>query len=155
MKSWILLFCFFAVALACNNNTAVKKETLDTSKSTVAPADENKIPTGDNARTSLDWAGTYKGKLPCADCEGIETELMLHSDNTYMLSTTYLGKKDATGIKSNGKWKWLDGYNIELEGVKDGPSKYFVTEGRIIQLDKEGKRIEGALADKYVLGKIK
>ena len=108
MKSWFFLLWLFAVAVACNNNTAVRKETADTSQSTVVAADENKISTGDDARTSLDWAGTYKGKLPCADCEGIETELMLHSDNTYMLSTTYLGKKDAAGINSNGKWRWLD-----------------------------------------------
>jgi len=155
MKSWFCLLCFFAVAVACNNNAANKEETVDTSKSTVASAEENKKSTGDEARTSLDWAGTYKGILLCADCEGIETELMLHSDNTYMLSTTYLGKKEAAGEKTNGRWKWLDGYNIELEAVKDGPSKYFVTEGRIIQLDREGKRIEGALAEKYVLGKIK
>jgi len=157
MKSWFFLICVFAVAVACTNNTAINKETLDTSKSTVAATDENKISIGDDARTSLDWAGTYKGTLPCDDddCEGIEMELMLHSDNTYMLSTTYQGKQDAAGVKSNGNWKWLDGYNIELEGIKDGPSKYFVTEGRIIQLDREGKRIEGALADRYVLTKIK
>jgi NlpE N-terminal domain len=58
-------------------------------------------------------------------------------------------------IQEEGKWIWLDGSNIELTGIKDRPSKYFVTEGRIIQLDREGKKVTGILAEKYVLTKVK
>nr|WP_250850238.1 copper resistance protein NlpE N-terminal domain-containing protein [Acinetobacter sp. ANC 5378] len=35
---------------------------------------------GDTVETSLDWAGEYKGVFPCADCEGIETDLELKSN---------------------------------------------------------------------------
>ncbi len=143
------------VLFACNNNGNSNDEKRDTTTTTVGSAEKNETSTGDDARTSLDWAGTYKGTVPCADCEGIETEIMLHSDNTFMLSAKYLGKKDSKVSNSNGKWNWLDGFKIELEGIENGPSKYFVTEGRIIQLDMDGKKIEGALADKYVLTKVK
>ena len=30
-----------------------------------------------NSRNALDWAGTYEGVLPCADCPGIQTRLSL------------------------------------------------------------------------------
>ena len=33
-----------------------------------------------NAENSLDIAGVYKGVLPCADCEGIETTIVLKDD---------------------------------------------------------------------------
>ncbi|WP_228146574.1 copper resistance protein NlpE N-terminal domain-containing protein [Acinetobacter sp. ANC 3903] len=34
----------------------------------------------DTVETSLDWPGEYKGFFPCADCQGIETELKLKAD---------------------------------------------------------------------------
>jgi uncharacterized lipoprotein NlpE involved in copper resistance len=45
-----------------------------------------------NSRNSLDWAGVYKGTLPCADCEGIQEEIRLNDDLTYEMVSTYLGK---------------------------------------------------------------
>lgn len=56
-----------------------------------------------------DLSTTYVGKLPCADCEGIEEELILtrkdvnSSEGTYILKDTYLGK-DAAPIETTGKW---------------------------------------------------
>lgn len=149
----ILLLVVFVSA--CNNDSGNKEEKTDNAATVNESTgkDTSKVTDGHHARSSLDWAGTYKGVVPCADCEGIETEIMLHSDNTYMLSAKYLGKKDAAEYKSEGKWKWLDGSNIELEGIENGPSKYFVAENKIIQLDMEGKKIGGNLAEKYALKK--
>ncbi len=46
---------------------------------TPAPQDDGMtdppMSTGDNSQNSLDWPGTYTGTLPCADCEGIKTEI--------------------------------------------------------------------------------
>lgn len=53
---------------------------------------KNQIPIGDTSQNALDWNGTYKGTLPCADCEGIETELTLNLDGNYLYKATYLGK---------------------------------------------------------------
>jgi uncharacterized lipoprotein NlpE involved in copper resistance len=103
------------------------------------------------AQTSLDYWGTYKGVVPCADCEGIETIITLDTAHQYTLSTRYLGKKENTGTNLKGTWKWADGSTIELEGITSAPAKYFVGENKLIQLDMEGRRIEGALAEKYIL----
>ncbi len=111
----------------------------------------------DNAHTaenSLDWNGTYKGVLPCADCEGIETELELNLDKTYELKEVYLGKGDGKPFESKGKFTFNNTNTsiIELDQSGDG-RKYFVAEGYLKALDLEGKEITGELADKYELKK--
>lgn len=155
MSRIIQIVLLVVFVYACNNDGGNKGEKTDAAAMVTESVvkDTSKRIDEYDAKNSLDWAGTYKGVVPCADCEGIETEIMLHSDNTYMLSAKYLGKKDTPEYKQEGKWIWLDGSNIELEGIKSGSSKYFVSENKIIQLDMEGKKIESNLAEKYVLKK--
>lgn len=125
---------------------SVSTETMET--------DSMKMGDEHSAMNSLDWDGTYKGILPCADCEGIETTITLTDDQTYTMQTKYLGKSDAKYFDSKGKFNWdKAGQIITLEGIKDAPGKYFVGENTLTQLDMEGKRITGQLADKYILKK--
>jgi heat shock protein HslJ len=147
---------------ACNNagspNSGVDSipEDPDTTVSPmkINPDTTASLPTGDNSMTSLDWNGTYKGVVPCADCEGIETVLTLNLNKTYTLTTKYLGKKDAKLTSSSGSFTWsADGSTITLEAIKNAPSQYKVGENKLIQLDMSGKMIEGQLAPKYVLEK--
>jgi uncharacterized lipoprotein NlpE involved in copper resistance len=106
----------------------------------------------DNSQNSLDWKGTYKGVTPCADCEGIETEITLNADLTFTLKTKYLGKGDGKVFQEAGSFVWdKTGGIISLEGLKGRPSQYKVGENRLIQLDMEGNVITGDLAEKYVL----
>jgi len=107
-----------------------------------------------NSQNSLDWAGTYKGVTPCADCEGIETEIVLNADLIFTLKAKYLGKGDGKVFQEAGSFVWdKTGGIISLEGFKGGPSQYKVGENRLIQLDMEGNVITGDLAEKYVLKK--
>jgi copper homeostasis protein (lipoprotein) len=55
--------------------------------------------------TSIDWAGIYQGILPCADCEGIKTQIVLNKDLSYVLETQYLGK-DEKIFQAKGTFKW-------------------------------------------------
>ena len=111
--------------------------------------------TAHNSKNSLDWAGSYSGILPCADCDGIETVVTLNKDLTYQLDTKYIGKSGSTfGLK--GKFEWdMEGNKIELQGIQEGagPIHYQVGENQLIQLDMEGKKIAGPLASSYVLKK--
>lgn len=57
--------------------------------------EENSVERSDmthNSKNPLDWNGTYRGILPCADCEGIKTEVTLHKDRTYEIARKYLGQ---------------------------------------------------------------
>lgn len=106
-----------------------------------------------NSANSLDWAGVYQGVVPCADCEGIRTKLTLNMDNSYQLSSIYLGK-DATPFKQQGHFEWdAKGSVIRLLDQKDGPALYKVGENQLIQLDMQGQLISGDLAKHYKLKK--
>ncbi|WP_186435267.1 copper resistance protein NlpE N-terminal domain-containing protein [Rheinheimera sediminis] len=104
-----------------------------------------------NSQNSLDWAGTYRGVLPCADCEGIDTLLTLNMDNSYLLSITYLGKETDT-IQQQGSFEWDNtGSVVQLLHLKDGAALYKVGENQLFQLDIAGEIITGDLSDNYKL----
>lgn len=104
-----------------------------------------------NASNSLDFFGIYKGVLPCADCEGIETSIELGSGNSYLKKITYLGKENQTVIESSGTFIWNEaGNTITLEG-EEVPNQYFVGENVLFHLDLEGNRITGDLEKNYQL----
>lgn len=103
-----------------------------------------------NSRNSVDWAGTYQGTLPCADCPGIQTTLTLQEDNGYVLQTAYLERGDSVYTES-GEFTWDEnGGKITLDADS---RKFQVGENRLFALDMEGNRITGNLADHYVLQK--
>jgi uncharacterized lipoprotein NlpE involved in copper resistance len=115
-------------------------------------ADETVADDAHSSRISLDWWGKYFGVLPCADCEGIETVVVLNQDNTFVLRTIYLGRGDGTPFETTGEFVWNDaGSTVTLQGLHNRPGQYIVGEGTLTQLDMAGQRITGRLADMYVL----
>lgn len=76
------------------------------------------VPTPEQPRAAdLPRVGLFAGVLPCADCQGIRTELLLAGDwdgfNRYHLTETYLGthQGDRT-VAREGAW-------VSLRGVPD------------------------------------
>ncbi len=105
-----------------------------------------------DAQNALDVTGIYKGVLPCADCEGIATEISLEPENKFAKRIIYQGKGDGKAIVSSGTYTWTDGNTISLTGVEE-PNQYAVGEQTLTALDMEGNKITGALESKYVLQK--
>ena len=104
------------------------------------------------SQNAVDWPGTYEGVLPCADCEGILTTLTLAADGRYVISRAWLGRGDAV-LTEEGGFSWTDdGRNVVLDG--QDPGGYKVGESRVWVLDDDMKRVEGELADRYVLEKV-
>lgn len=104
------------------------------------------------SQNALDWEGTYYGVLPCASCPGIETELTISNNQTFILTRKYIDKKEiftskGTFIWSNNSIKLIDTIN------KENPTIFKVEEGRVRQLDMNGNIIEGGLASSYLLTK--
>ena len=104
------------------------------------------------SQNSLDYEGTYIGKLPAASGGGMDVKITLTKDGTYEKEVTY-EKEPHNVFETYGKFAWnSEGNTITLEG-EEKPNQYFVGENTLTHLDVNGKRIEGDLAKDYVLKK--
>jgi uncharacterized lipoprotein NlpE involved in copper resistance len=113
---------------------------------TVAPAADTHT-----SENSLDWAGVYKGSLPCTDCPGIATELTLNKDNTYSLSSQAENKEKEPRI-FKGTFTWDESKkNVVTLDAEGDHLKFKVQEGCVTMLDKFGDPKQGK--GNYVLGK--
>ena len=108
------------------------------------------IETVHTSQNALDWVGAYRGVLPCADCQGIETVVILKSDGTFNKHFKYLGKRDEVFSKE-GRFTWNAAGSIVTLA---GDAQYFVGENHLIRLALDGSRVTGALADRYILAKV-
>ena len=95
-------------------------------------------------------AVVYEGRLPCADCEGIDAVLTLNPDETYTMSNTYLGR-DVKPYIEKGKWNTLRGdgtdpnatvYQLTPDGEGTSVQNYLVSGNELKQLDQDLKPIE-------------
>ncbi len=130
--------------VACNDSgeKAAATDTMVMDKPVEATGNEN---------TTTVYAGT----LPCADCEGIETTITLHTDHTFEQQSVY--KTNRPGEKEfadSGTWMNHDGGIIHLKNKSSAGTMYIKTDSTLVQLDGDGKRIEGPVADKFILKKI-
>jgi uncharacterized lipoprotein NlpE involved in copper resistance len=105
------------------------------------------------AQNSLDIVGTYTGILPCADCPGVNVEIILEKDSSFTYNSTYIDRNTNAPIEDIGEWS-VKGNILTLSyDDNDSSTKFFVGEGYIQQLDADGKRMVGKLAGKYILKK--
>lgn len=159
MKSKMLMFGMAATLFLASCS---KKETTETTATTdsataVQPATADSItkatPTaaGDTSENALDWAGTYEATIPCADCPGIKTSLTLSNDKTFTISEEYLDRNSKNQDKGSFAWD-ATGSMITLKG-KTANYEYKVGENMLIQLDMEGKEIDGPNKDLYIFKK--
>lgn len=136
---FLFLFVIFWVTTSCKTTQKTQSNSVKT--------------TIDNSMNSVDWQGIYVGILPCADCEGIKTKIVLNADLSYTLETMYIGK-DEKVFQTKGTIKWdKTGGKITLDNTEK--QIYQVGENQLFHLDKNGKKITGDLTDNYVLKKDK
>ena len=147
MNKFGLLIALLAFTLmSCTNQS--KKQTDETTTIDETIVDSH------SSEMSLDWAGVYKGTMPCADCEGIETMIELKDDHTFVAHYNYLGKSDEENKFTNeGTFTWDTlGRTITLQS-EDQTSQYKVGENQLIMLNANGEVNTGELADYYILKK--
>lgn len=120
MKPLSILLAALAIAVsACASNSVATTGAPDAAHS---------------SRTALDWAGTYEGVMPCADCPGIKTRLTLRQDGSYEVASEYIDRKAALRVE-RGRFVWLPGGNaVRLEGEARG-QQFAVGEGRLAWLE--------------------
>lgn len=138
MKKYILMFLTTISFVSCQKQTSTNKK-----------VDADVI----SLKSTGDYIGTYKGILPCADCQGLITEIAINENTTFSMKTKYQGKGDKVFVRK-GHFTWNKKRNIiVLTDIKNGPNQYFVGKNKLIQLDIYGEKITGSLADDYILSK--
>lgn len=142
-----VLFLFGVVLISSKNKpTVIPTPKTDSSQASLTPS-----PLATQSLTT-----TYLGKLPCADCEGIEEELTLTqsspgaAEGTYTMKDTYLGK-DVEPFVTKGVWTTDRGSATDENAVvvvlnydKPGEISYFLRVGdnSLKMLDNDKKEID-------------
>lgn len=91
----------------------------------------------------------YGGVLPCADCPGIETTLVLEPDGSYRLRERFVGARDPHSVVSVGRWQYrADSLpRLTLHGPQDGPRHFAVTGALTLEArDRDGLPIDATPA---------
>lgn len=147
----LVLASLALIAFSCNNTTS-QKGTGEQQQASAGTEQVNPDP-AHNSKISLDWAGTYEGVLPCADCEGIKTTITLNSDHTFSKSEIYLKGEKESKFETKGRFEWDESGGIVILKNEDEKHSYRVGENVLIHLDINGNAITGSLAEHYILKK--
>lgn len=96
---------------------------------------------------------SWRGILPCADCEGIETSLFLEKDGTWVMNERYQGvREEPSSFASYGTWaRTAD--KLVLTDSKGEKSWYRAKGDALEMLDWEGNPIESQF--NYMLAPVK
>ena len=94
------------------------------------------------------FAGTFTGTLPCADCPGIDTQLVLSADGTYTITESYQ-ERPAPALKGDGTWTAEENnqrLRLDPNSKSDNDRLFAIlSHDEIRQLDMQGNPIESSL----------
>lgn len=96
---------------------------------------------------------SWRGILPCADCEGIETSLFLGKDGTWVMNERYQGvREEPSSFASYGTWARTADKLVLTDS--QGEKSYYRAKGDALEmLDREGNPIESQF--NYTLAPVK
>ena len=88
------------------------------------------------------FAGSFSGTLPCADCPGIDEQLVLGADGSFTLSDTYR-ERPGSAFETRGSWSLEPGgQRLRLDpGSKDAQDRLFAIEDddTLVSLGADGE----------------
>lgn len=133
------------------SETGSASSDAQTGQQGTAAAGDNESTT-DVAVNPTDFEGSYEGTIPCDDCQGIRTKIVINNNETFQITTEHLGTSKKT--EDNGRFKLADnGSVLHLQG-KDTDLKLKIAKDKLLHLDKKGEVIEGDAAEKFVYSKV-
>jgi copper homeostasis protein (lipoprotein) len=98
MRGWTKLWLVVATMAACGAGDGVNAGTVE-----AKPEPLRRLSEGDSL-PAITRIATYAGTLPCTDCSGIETTIVLHPDGSYRVRELYVGKDAPNVFVSVGRW---------------------------------------------------
>lgn len=95
---------------------------------------------------------TYNSILPCADCSGIDTTILVNQDGSYVMEQSYQGSADdKRSFFESGTWV-LGKDKLTLTNSYGEKSYYLPREDKLVMLDIDGNVINSEL--NYTLAKV-
>lgn len=99
------------------------------------------------AMEAVHGTAAWQGRLPCADCEAIETRLVLErrddGERLYALEEVYVAAADTEQFRESGEWH-LDDVVLSLESQAGGVRRYGLVHGGALQVrDPRGRVYPG------------
>lgn len=141
MEKLLILACICLMTVSCSSP---KKNTGEPATAAKTAADMH------NTKKSPDYAGTYTGTFPAADCPGIRMTLTINKDKTFELKSEYIDRTNST-FKEYGTYT-IENNTMTLTGKKD-KQYYKIGENTLTALDQDKQDITGQLAGHYILHK--
>ncbi|HOD11102.1 MAG TPA: copper resistance protein NlpE N-terminal domain-containing protein, partial [Flavobacterium sp.] len=80
MKKVVIAVSLVFLSLISCQKQAEKDGKSDDTTTVVNDSASSTVSDEHNSQNSLDYLGMYKGVLPCADCNGISTNIILSKD---------------------------------------------------------------------------
>jgi len=99
------------------------------------------------------WEGMFTGVIPAADGPGISVVAIFNADHTYHITHQHIGKGIEV-FQFNGTFEWNEQSKTITLDRRDIPFMYRLDKNGITQLDMEGNKITGALANNYRLRRV-
>lgn len=95
---------------------------------------------------------TYRGLLPCANCEARLYQLDFKDNRKFTVSLMYIGKSNKL-FKKSGQWEVIDDSLIVLKRKQTKIRKILIGKRNLLLLNKDGRIPEGQTAGMYRLHK--
>ena len=127
MKHLIPLAIIGALFVSCGNPSPEAGTVTIADSSAVHP---------DTLSITAEWPGYYADTLPCADCPGIDTQLWIRSDSTFILQQKYIGR-DSLPEGIIGQWHVVNGL-MTVGYTGDKPEFYRYTKEGLLTVDEMG-----------------
>lgn len=141
---FILLGGLFVSCNSSNTSSSAQQEEVEELETVADPAH--------TSRNSLDWAGTYKGELPCKDCDAIDMEITISDDDTFVVKAIMKGKDEV--IEDSGDIQW-ENNDSHIHLIGDIVDYHFrVGENQLTFLIEAGIIPDDALLKDYTLEKV-
>lgn len=129
----------FSVLISCNQPEN-QQET---------PAIETGQSTAESEQISLNLPALYTGTLPCADCPGINYQLIIKEEQFTEIS--HYQDRSTESFKETGSWE-TEGDTLTLRGEENLIIKRFLlADTSLTLLSRNNQKFTGDLADMYVL----
>lgn len=100
-------------------------------------------------------SGLYRGILPCADCEGLQTEIKFDGNSHYELLQKSIGKESEI-VTDYGEYKWLlkdKKIQLKSKSNQNGNLIFEVEDNQLVKLTDNATKFPDDTAGQYLLRK--